>query len=81
MVEDIYPDLILLDVSMPTMDGIEVLRRVKNISKNASIPVVMLSARSESNYIFRAQEVGAVDYVIKPFDQEDLLNVIRKYMR
>lgn len=73
------PALILLDMMMPVMDGFEVLRRLRQDPALRNLPVVMLTARGESKSIFKAQNMGVMDYLIKPCDSKDLLDVIRRY--
>lgn len=73
------PDLILLDVMMPGVDGFEVLRELRKNSATRSVPVVMLTAKGETKWIFKAQALGATDYLIKPCESEDLLGVIGKH--
>jgi len=67
------PDLILLDVSMPGWDGYETCRRIKNDPKLAKIPVLFLSALNQAGDKIQAFKEGAVDYVQKPFQEEELL--------
>jgi formate hydrogenlyase transcriptional activator len=67
------PDLILLDVMMPGIDGYETCRRLKANEATKSIPVVFLTALKETFEKVRAFEIGAVDYVTKPFESEELL--------
>jgi two-component system chemotaxis response regulator CheY len=69
-VEDIA--LIILDVNMPEMDGFELLRRVKADPKYKHIPVMMLTTESERSRIIEAIQAGAVNYICKPFQPEDL---------
>ena len=64
--------LIILDVNMPEMDGFEVLSRLKGSPQWASIPVMMLTTESERDKIVRAVQAGAVNYICKPFQQDDL---------
>lgn len=64
--------LIILDVNMPEMDGFEVLTRLKGSPQWASIPVMMLTTESERDKIIRAVQAGAVNYICKPFQQDDL---------
>lgn len=64
--------LIILDVNMPEMDGFELLRRVKADPKYKDIPVMMLTTESERSRIIEAIQAGAVNYICKPFQQEDL---------
>jgi two-component system chemotaxis response regulator CheY len=64
--------LIILDVNMPEMDGFELLRRVKADPVYKPIPVMMLTTESERSRIIEAIQAGAVNYICKPFQQEDL---------
>lgn len=72
------PDLILLDVMMPGMDGFEVLRRLKRGVETRDTPVVMLTAKGESKSLFSGQELGCSDYLIKPCDSKELLAVVNR---
>ena len=72
------PDLILLDLMMPGIDGFEVLRELKRNQKTCNIPVVLLTARPESEAIMKAQQLRAADYVIKPFNPDELLSVVER---
>jgi len=67
------PDLVLLDIMMPEMDGWTVLERLKAEEPTARVPVAMLSARAETADRLRAVRVGAADYITKPFSLRDLL--------
>jgi len=62
------PDLILLDVMMPEMDGYEACRLLKSQRSTQNIPVVFLSARAQQSEIQRGQALGAIGYLVKPFD-------------
>ena len=73
------PRLILLDVMMPGMDGFEVLRKIRKNPGLQYTSVVMLTAKGEAKSIFRAQDRGATDYLIKPCEAKDLLEVVAKY--
>jgi two-component system chemotaxis response regulator CheY len=64
--------LIILDVNMPEMDGFELLRRLKADPKYKHIPVMMLTTESERSRIIEAIQAGAVNYICKPFQPEDL---------
>jgi phosphoserine phosphatase RsbU/P len=66
-------DLILLDVMMPLMDGYEVCRRLKQMQGKRDVPVIFLTARTEAVDIVKGFQVGAVDYVTKPFNPHELL--------
>lgn len=67
------PDLILLDIMMPEMDGFEVCKRLKQDMATASIPIIFLTAKKETEDIVHGFHVGGVDYVTKPFQPEELL--------
>ena len=75
-----HPDLIILDIMMPGMDGIEALRTLKRTSGTSSIPVIMLSQKRETHSIIDAQNLGASDYILKPFLSEDLMKSIEKHI-
>lgn len=75
---DITPDLILLDVMMPDLDGFEVLEMVREIS---SVPVIMLTAKGEEDDRVRGLEKGADDYITKPFSPRELVSRVRAVLR
>jgi len=75
------PDLILLDLMLPEMDGFEVCKILKNDPKTMHIPIVMLTAKGEESDIVTGLELGAEDYVIKPFSQRVLIARIRTILR
>lgn len=75
------PDLIILDVRMPRMDGFAMLSRLRNREHTAEIPVVMLTAKGETPAIFEAEKLKATDYFIKPFDLGKLLSYIKRHLR
>lgn len=80
---ELRPDLILLDIMLPDIDGFEVLDRLKTKwieLKISSIPVIMVSAKGESQAIFKAEDLWATDYFIKPFDPKELLRMIKRYI-
>ncbi len=70
------PDLVLLDVMMPTMNGYQVCRELKGNADTSSIPIVMLTAKSQESDKFWGTEAGADAYVTKPFDMEELMGKI-----
>ena len=74
------PDLILLDIELPVMNGYEVCQRVKTNEKLKHIPIIFLSANSASKIAERAKEFNADDYLIKPFDFEELSKKIKKFI-
>ncbi len=75
-VEDELPDLILLDIMIPDMNGIEILERIKANEKTHKIPVIMVSALREIDVFIDALSRGAVDYIKKPIEQKVLLTKI-----
>ena len=77
-VRDLLPDLVLLDVAMPELDGFETLRLLREIS---SVPVIMLTARGEEDDRVRGLELGADDYVTKPFSPRELVSRVRAVLR
>ena len=74
------PDLILLDVLMPGMDGLEVCRKIKEDERWAALPIIFLSAADDKELIVRALETGGVDYVTKPFNKAELLSRVRTHL-
>ncbi len=79
-VKEFSPDLILLDVNMPGIDGYETCVKLKEDSETHSIPVIFLSALSSTEEKLKGYESGADDYIPKPFDHSDLLNKIKKLL-
>ncbi len=74
------PDLVLLDIMMPDLDGIETCRRLKADPRTAAIPVIFLTAKTEPDDIVKGFEVGAVDYVVKPFNSPELLARVHTHL-
>lgn len=74
------PDLILLDLMMPEMDGLEVCRRLKAQPATAQVPVIFLTASGEVDHLLEAFAAGAVDYVTKPFNAAELLARVRTHI-
>lgn len=81
LVEREHPQLVILDVMLPGMDGIEALRRIRANPDTRNIPVIMLTAKSEERDIVAGLDAGASDYVTKPFSKEVLLARIRAVLR
>src|SRR5207248_11191285 len=80
VLERIRPDLILLDIMMPEMDGFETCRRIKASTSWREIPIVFLTAKTDTGDIVRAFELGAVDYVAKPFNAYELLARVNTHL-
>jgi len=77
---DPIPDLVLLDVVMPGMDGFEVCRRLKSDSRTAPIPVIFVTSNTDANDEAKGREIGAVDYVTKPIDPAALLASVARHI-
>ena len=80
LLNNIVPDLILMDAVMPGMDGFETTQRIKSKPGLASIPVIFMTGLTESEHVVEAFEVGGVDYVRKPVDLKELLARVRAHM-
>jgi len=76
-----HPDLILLDVMMPDMDGIEVCMRLQNNEDTRNIPVIFVTARSAREHKIEGLSVGAVDYITKPVDLDEMVARVRTQLR
>jgi DNA-binding response OmpR family regulator len=74
----LHPDLVLLDIMMPNMDGWEVCRRLRELS---DVPILFLTAKTDTRDIVKGLEMGADDYVIKPYDNDELVARIRAHLR
>jgi len=72
------PDLVLLDIMMPDMDGWEVCKRLREMS---DVPIIFLTAKDDKKDIVRGLEMGADDYVIKPFENDELIARVRAHLR
>jgi len=81
LVDEDAPDIIVLDWMMPILSGIEVCRRLKTRPETRSIPIIMLSARTEEVDKVRGLETGADDYVIKPYSVIELMARVRSQLR
>jgi DNA-binding NtrC family response regulator len=75
------PDLILLDVSMPGMDGYEACRRLKADEKSSRIPVIFISAFGDTRQKVTGFEAGGIDYITKPFEAEEVMVRVRTHLR
>ena len=72
------PDLILLDICMPDMDGYQTINELKSSDLTRSIPVIFISGNSESDDIKNGISNGAIDYITKPFDDENVLIKVKE---
>jgi two-component system response regulator MtrA len=78
MFREFRPDLVLLDVMLPTLNGVEVCRHLR---AESGVPIVMLTARTDTRDVVSGLEAGADDYVVKPFKPQELLARIRARLR
>lgn len=76
--QEAKPDLVLLDLMLPGLDGVEVCRRIR---AESGVPIIMLTARSDTSDVVKGLESGADDYVVKPFNPKELVARIRARLR
>ncbi len=81
LAESKLPDLVVLDLMLPGLDGLEVCRRLKGSRRTEKIPIIMLSAKGEEADIVTGLELGADDYITKPFSPKELVARIRAVLR
>jgi DNA-binding response OmpR family regulator len=74
------PDLVLLDVMLPWVDGFEILELIRAQAGWQTVPVIMLSAKNTERDTERALQAGASDFIIKPFEPQELLARLRRYL-
>ena len=74
------PSLILLDIMMPEMDGYEVCEQIKENPDTCEIPIIFLTAKNDSESVVKGFDVGAVDYVSKPFNAQELLSRVNTHL-
>lgn len=77
---ELHPDLILLDIMMPKMDGFEVLERLKGSDDTLEIPVIMLTARKSRDDMRKAMDLGAVEYITKPFKAVEVVDKVLRHV-
>ncbi len=75
-----HPDLIILDVQMPYMDGFELLKTLRENPQTSDIPVIMLTAKSEDEDVIHGWESGADSYLTKPFYEVELIQFVRRIL-
>ncbi|MEI6336317.1 MAG: response regulator [Methylococcaceae bacterium] len=81
MLHKVKPDLILMDIDMPCMNGLEVVRKIKAYPSFAGLPILMLTGRSEKSIVIESRKAGARDYIVKPFTRDILIAKIREVLR
>ncbi len=77
--EELRPDIVTMDIVMPDMDGIEAAKRIKQIDPQAKI--IMCSAMGQQPLVIEALEAGAMDFIIKPFQPQKVIEAVRKALR
>jgi chemosensory pili system protein ChpA (sensor histidine kinase/response regulator) len=80
VLQDAKPDIILLDIEMPNMDGYEFATHVRNDERVSDVPIIMITSRVGDKHRARAIEIGVNDYLGKPYQDEQLLNAIRRLL-
>ncbi len=80
LAKEIIPDLMILDVMMPKINGYKISRLLKYDSKYKSIPILMITARSQEEDKLIGEETGADEYITKPFELDEVLKQVEKYL-
>ncbi len=81
LVREQHPDIIILDLMLPNIDGLDICKIIKNDSKISTIPIIMLSAKSAESDVVIGLELGADDYMTKPFSVKELIARIKVHLR
>ena len=76
--KDLDPDLVTMDITMPEMDGIEAVKKIREIDSDANI--IMCSAMGQQSMVVEAIEAGAKDFIVKPFDDDRVIEAVEKAM-
>lgn len=80
LAKEIVPDLIILDVMMPKINGYKISRLLKYDTKYKNIPILMVTARSQEEDKLIGEETGADEYITKPFDLDEVVNKVKGYL-
>lgn len=80
LAREIMPDLIILDVMMPRINGYKISRLLKFDKKYKDIPILMITARSQEEDKLIGEETGVDEYITKPFDLDEVLKIVQKYL-
>lgn len=81
LAKELVPDLIILDVMMPKMNGYKICRLLKYDAKYKNIPILMVTARSQEEDKLIGEETGADEYITKPFDLDEVVKIAEKYLK
>jgi len=79
--ESIIPDLVLLDIMLPGIDGLEICRMLKNKNRTSKLPIIMLTAKASEADVVVGLELGADDYIVKPFSPRELVARVKSLLR
>lgn len=80
-IESVVPDLAVLDIMLPGIDGLEICRMLKNKSSTSSVPIIMLTAKASEADVVVGLELGADDYIVKPFSPRELVARVKTVLR
>jgi chemosensory pili system protein ChpA (sensor histidine kinase/response regulator) len=80
LLEQQSPDFLILDIEMPRMDGFEVVAHIRNHPRLKDTPIIMVTSRSGEKHRERAFKLGVNDYLIKPYQQDGMMNAIRRLL-
>ncbi len=80
MAKELEPDLVLLDLMLPRMDGLDLCNKLRKNSKLKNVKIVMVTAKNDAFDEQKGMEAGANDYITKPFEPEELLKVIKQQL-
>ena len=80
VLQDAKPDIILLDIEMPNMDGYEFAKHVRNDDRVSTVPIIMITSRAGDKHRARAIEIGVNDYLGKPYQEAQLLDAIKRLL-
>jgi chemosensory pili system protein ChpA (sensor histidine kinase/response regulator) len=78
--QDVQPDVMLVDIEMPRMDGFDLTRNVRSNPATRDIPIIMITSRTAEKHRNHALELGVNEYLGKPYQEEQLLSLIRRYL-
>ncbi len=81
LAKEIVPDLIILDVMMPKINGYKISRLLKYDAKYKNIPILMVTARSQEEDKLIGEETGADEYITKPFELDEVVKIVEKYLK
>ncbi|HEX3035358.1 MAG TPA: response regulator transcription factor [Thermodesulfobacteriota bacterium] len=80
-IKSVLPDLVILDIMLPGVDGLEICRILKNVSRTSSLPIIMLTAKGTEADVVVGLELGADDYIVKPFSPRELVARVKSILR